>query len=141
MNSHIDVPMGPSGPSPESRIAGPAIALMITSGIGIALAVMGLLLNILGIGFGAAQGGDEGVGMMFEGGVGIGQSVIGGIAGVFIFIGALKMKSLQNYGLAMAATIIAMVPCVSPCCIITLPFGIWALVVLMNEDVKAAFDA
>ena len=39
------------------------------------------------------------------------------------------------------ATIIAMVPCISPCCLVGLPIGIWALVVLMKPEVKAAFRA
>jgi hypothetical protein len=32
-----------------------------------------------------------------------------------------------------------MIPCTGPCCIVSLPLGIWALVVLMSPDVKAAF--
>jgi hypothetical protein len=39
----------------------------------------------------------------------------------------------------MAASIIAMIPCVSPCCLLGLPIGIWALVVLMKPEVKSAF--
>jgi hypothetical protein len=51
----------------------------------------------------------------------------------------VKMKRLESYGLAMTAAIIVMVPYVSPCCILGLPFGIWALVVLCDSSVKAAF--
>jgi hypothetical protein len=49
------------------------------------------------------------------------------------------MKNLQSYGLAMTASIVAMIPCISPCCILGLPFGIWALVILNRPEVKAAF--
>ena len=59
--------------------------------------------------------------------------------GVVIILGGLKMKQLQSYGLAMTAAIVAMIPCLSPCCIIGLPIGIWALVVLNNPEVKSAF--
>jgi hypothetical protein len=38
----------------------------------------------------------------------------------------------------MVASIFAMLPC-NPCCLLGLPIGIWALVVLSNEDVKDAF--
>ncbi len=51
----------------------------------------------------------------------------------------MKMKKLESYGLAMAASIIAMIPCLSPCCLIGLPIGIWALVVLSKPEVKSAF--
>jgi hypothetical protein len=34
-----------------------------------------------------------------------------------------------------------MIPCISPCCLLGLPIGIWALVVLLKPEVKAAFTA
>ena len=61
------------------------------------------------------------------------------IMSVVILMGALKMKKLESYNFALTATIIAMVPCISPCCLVGLPIGIWALVVLMKPEVKAAF--
>ena len=57
-----------------------------------------------------------------------------------VLVGAIKMKNLQNYGLAMTSAIIALIPCFSPCCVLGLPFGIWALVVLSDNRVKAAFQ-
>jgi hypothetical protein len=32
-----------------------------------------------------------------------------------------------------------MIPCLSPCCCLGLPIGIWALVVLLDNNVKASF--
>lgn len=57
---------------------------------------------------------------------------------VLVIVGALKMRNLQSYGLALAASIIAIIPCFS-CCFTGVPIGIWALVVLLGSDVKAAF--
>lgn len=56
----------------------------------------------------------------------------------FVLLGAVKMMRLQSYGLAMAACIIAMLPC-QCCCVLGLPFGIWALVVLNKPEVKSSF--
>ena len=39
----------------------------------------------------------------------------------------------------MTASILAVVPCVSPCCLVGLPIGIWALVVLSKPEVKSQF--
>jgi hypothetical protein len=50
------------------------------------------------------------------------------------------MLHLKNYGLCVAAAIIALVPCTSPCCCLGLPIGIWALVVLTKAEVKTAFS-
>jgi ABC-type proline/glycine betaine transport system permease subunit len=52
------------------------------------------------------------------------------------------MRQLKGRGLAIAGAILAMIPLFTCCCcVIGLPVGIWALVVLMNAEVKAAFDA
>jgi hypothetical protein len=50
------------------------------------------------------------------------------------------MRKLESFGLCMTASILAMIPCLSPCCILGLPFGIWALVVLNKPEVKSAFQ-
>ena len=61
------------------------------------------------------------------------------IAGV-AFFGALKMKDLKSYPFAMTSAILALLPCTFYiCCILGLPFGIWALIVLMKPEVKAEF--
>jgi hypothetical protein len=55
-----------------------------------------------------------------------------------VFVGSLRMMRLQSYGLAVAAAILAMV--VTPGNLIGFPIGIWALVVLLRPEVRAAFD-
>jgi hypothetical protein len=76
---------------------------------------------------------------MLSGPVGVVLGIIGILASVVILLGAMKMKKLESYGLAMAASIIAMIPCLSPCCLLGLPIGIWAVVVLSKPEVKSAF--
>lgn len=55
-------------------------------------------------------------------------------------IGGFKMRSLSGYGLAMTGSVMAIIP-ISGCCLLTLPMGIWAVVVLNNADVKRGFKA
>ena len=76
---------------------------------------------------------------MLSGPVGVVLGIIGILVSVVILLGAMKMKKLESYGLAMAASIIAMIPCFSPCCLLGLPIGIWAVVVLSKPEVKSAF--
>ena len=59
---------------------------------------------------------------------------------IIVILGGIKMKGLQNRGLGMAAAIIAIIPCFYPCCVLGIPFGIWALVVLNDANVRTAFD-
>jgi hypothetical protein len=58
--------------------------------------------------------------------------------GTTTFLGGLQMKNLRNYGLAMAGSITALVPC-PICCPVGVPFGIWSLVVMNDPVVKGAF--
>ena len=57
----------------------------------------------------------------------------------FTIYGAIRMMKVRKYGASMAASILQIIPC---CCIpIGIPFGIWGLIVLMDQKVKAAFAA
>jgi hypothetical protein len=117
---------------------------MATAGIGILLQLLSLVLNVLGTGINMASmagqsGTPEGVANMMSGTLGVIGSIMGILIGGLIFFGAMKMRQLNNWGLALASSILAMIPCLSPCCCLGLPIGIWALVVLLDNNVKASF--
>ena len=123
-----------------SRVAGPATALMAVGGLGIAGQILGLISNLVQVGWGMPGGGPNQMPLFFSGGVAVASTIIGVILYIVVIVGAVKMKNLESYGFAMAASIIAMLPC-SCCCLLGLPFGIWSLVVLSDAGVKAAFRA
>ena len=64
--------------------------------------------------------------------------------------GWLEFKDLPGTGslallfavgaLGIAASIVAMINFGNCCCLLGIPIGIWSLVILMQPDVKAAFD-
>ena len=67
-------------------------------------------------------------------------SVAINVAGsAFLIWAALQMLKLRGHTLAVVASAIAMIPCWG-CCCLGVPVGIWTLVVLLNPEVKAAFD-
>lgn len=126
-----------SSASAMAAVSGPATGLMVVGGLTILGAVVGAL-RVMG---GAAM-------MQTTGNPQLDRAValLGGVVGILfavaigvvILMGATKMKRLENYGFAMAASILAMLPC-SACCLIGLPIGIWSLVVLSKPEVKSAF--
>ncbi len=69
------------------------------------------------------------------------QWVLIAITSTVVIVGSLKMMSLSSAGWGKTASIFAMIPIISGCCILGIPFGIWALVVLSNPDVKRGFAA
>ncbi len=131
----------PVVPDAASQISGPSTALLITGIIGVIFSVATFFSLIIGAGLSTVWREDipDVYGEIWEGAAGMGSSFVGILVAGFIIYAALKMKDLSQWGLAMAASILAMIPCISPCCIIGLPIGIWCLVVLTKPEVKAAF--
>jgi hypothetical protein len=54
-------------------------------------------------------------------------------------LGAVQMLRLRMYWLAVLGSLLALNPLNCPCCLIEVPFALWALVVLLSADVRAAF--
>lgn len=65
--------------------------------------------------------------------------VLGFLVAPVIIFGAIKMMRGQSFGLSRTAAILAVVPLTSCCFLIGIPFGIWALIVLSQPDVKSLF--
>jgi hypothetical protein len=143
----------PTGPDVASKVKAPAIALLVVGIINIPLALYNIASSLMTMGAPqqALQGPNmppdmdpqamEGITALVQGMgmVGVVLAVIALALAVVIIMGATKMMKLESYGMAMAGAILAMIPCLSPCCLLGLPFGIWAIVVLNNPDVKSAF--
>jgi hypothetical protein len=54
-------------------------------------------------------------------------------------IGAYHLHAHRSRTLALIGAMLCCVPCLSPCLVMGIPFGIWALVVLNMGDVKEQF--
>lgn len=126
---------------PREQVQWPATLLVAVGALGIVLQLGLILVNILGLG--ASMGGQRGPGeigsFLFSGVIGIVFAAIGLLVGAFIVYGGLQMRNLQGHTLSIVTAVVAMLPCVSPCCCLGLPVGIWALVVLLKPEVKDAF--
>ena len=66
--------------------------------------------------------------------------IVGGLASALILVGGLRMKALKGWGLAVTGSVLTFYP-LGGCLCCGAPLGLWALIVLMNADVKAAFAA
>jgi hypothetical protein len=129
-------PMGVA--DPRGAVQGPGIAMIVLGVLVLFGQAAYLVMQLLGTGLSAVGGGD--VAGVFSGVVGMVFTALWMVLSGILIFGGIKMKNLQSYGLAMAAAVIAMLPCtIGWCCLFGLPIGIWALVVLMKPEVKAAF--
>jgi hypothetical protein len=145
MNPTPGQPMGTSAPSgaAQEMVNVPSILLLVMGGIGVLMALYGVV----------AGGGippelldnpqltAEMKQMLVRfSGMGRFGNILGLVLDGVIIYGALQMRQLKNWGLALAAAILAMLPCAGCCCLLGLPVGIWAIVTLTKPEVKSAFS-
>ena len=134
----------------KSRVSGPAIGLLVTGIISLLMSAGSLVMHLtVVLGFRATSALPPAPSPEFQqiftllnalnGPLGLVSDVFSLTMGSLITLGAVKMKNLQSYTFAYTISILAMIPCLSPCCLIGLPFGIWALVVLSKPEIKAQF--
>lgn len=139
------LPTMPSTPvygSAADQVNGPGIALIVLGAINIVISLGRMALTIAGLGMSALPSGSNDAQkalVAFFGTFGLALLGLGLIGGLIILFGGIKMRNLQNYGLCMTASILAMIPCLSCCFLIGIPVGIWALVVLSKPEVKNLF--
>ena len=151
----LTAPMAGAGDGRDAalqRVKGPAIALKVTAILNIILAAWGLVrmaifpLRMQQFNSALQQLNNPQLEQLFQKWIHMAYGPLGAMNSLFelalsvlILIGAAKMQSLRSYEFALTAAILAMVPCLTPCCCIGLPFGIWALVVLIRPEVKSHF--
>ncbi len=137
----------------KSQVQAPAIALMVTAALGACLQVFNILGSLFGfnqtdpadiealLGELPAESADIIMGLVQNAdSFGVVFNLLGLLLAGLVFFAAWQMMQLKGHGLAIAGSVIAMIPCLSPCCCLGLPIGIWALVVLLKPEVKEAFE-
>ena len=142
----------------RDKLATPGTFLAIASGIGLTLLVLGFLANITGLDgnrdkldqmIADAKAAPPGPGRdaqvkVFQKyrrnftALVIGSSLLFIAIHITTLIAGQKMQSAEGFGLALTGSLRALLPC-GGCCILTLPAGIWCLIILFDPDVKAAF--
>jgi hypothetical protein len=143
-------PVGPQGSGPagsltrdeaRSRLIVPGIALACISGLLIAVFLLDLVLFASGMPL--TTGTSTGVPPEMAEWVRpftIAVCIFAAVANAFNVFAAIQMVRVRSWGLALAGCIVAAIPLTSSaCCILTLPFSIWAIVVLVKPEIRAAF--
>ncbi len=155
--SNFPPPPGPSAPvygmagsdreKVREMVSGPATALLVTGIICLILSILNTVMSITGAGFQPPPGEIPPEMQQFfdvlskmQGPVAIVTSILGIAISALIIFAAQKMRALQSYALVVTGAILAVVPCISPCCCIGIPVGVWVLVVLFKPEVKAMFQ-
>src|SRR5689334_11607421 len=72
-----------------AKVAGPAIGLMVTAGIGIALQILGICFRLLGIGMMGAMQQENRMPTFMLGTVGIAIGAVAILVGIVVLVGAM----------------------------------------------------
>jgi hypothetical protein len=137
---NIEIPPPPGG-DVFRQVSGPSVGLLVTGIVGGIFSMVGLVTRMIGMNLGSHLMRDMPLRYMrfYRGAWPAGISLVGLLMAALIIYASLKMKELQQWEICVAASILAMIPCISPCCIIGLPIGIWSLVVLTKPEIRSAF--
>jgi len=140
-------PLPAGGGSREAAlqaVKGPAMALAITGGLGILFYLFSSVLHLAGyhppISPNAPPEWRHFLQQSQSGTSALLSALLGVAINAFVLLGGFKMMRLESRGVAFAACIVAMLPC-QCCCLLGLPFGIWALVVINKPEVKSQFTS
>lgn len=136
----------------QAELRRPAIGLMVTGILGTLanLAQAGMALFLPELFLRLSRGSDqflESLGIP-TGGAAPQNRILAHIAvgatfaalNLFLIVAAWKMLRMRSFGLALAGAMLALVNCGNTCFLLSWPFGIWALRVLMRPNVKRAFE-
>jgi hypothetical protein len=132
----------PPGGNAADQVSMPAMGLMIAGGLGLVGNILFLLLHFGALALGGLSSfAGGGMGGMMAGSIGLFFRIFGLAACCYVIYGGMHMKGLKNYTMALVAAIVAVIPCFipCPCCFIGIAAGIWAIIILIKPEVKAAF--
>lgn len=131
--------------SAKDELNVPSILLLISAGAGVLFGLWGLVMGGGDQEALNAQLADPNLAPMKDFFIALAnaQRPISGLSVLvdgFVIFGALQMRALKFYPLVIASLIVGFLPRGACCCCLTLPVGIWALVVLMRAEVKSQFS-
>ena len=159
----MEPPGEPPNPDPaarssiRARIQPAAIALGTAAGLCLVASLIGLGVSILSwMNPDAFRLDLDGMGVtdrdarelwrtvetLFNGPIGVAANLVQALVWTFVIVATVQMARLRAWPLAVAASGLAVIPCLSPCCccVINLPIAVWCLVLLLQSEVRSAFE-
>jgi hypothetical protein len=69
-----------------------------------------------------------------------GVTIVSGLIQPFIALAGFNLIRRKGLGLAKVGAILLCIPCISSCCILGVPFGIWGVIALNSNSAKELFS-
>lgn len=130
----------------QSKVGPPGIALAVFGVLCLLLNMLGAVFQLLGAMasimamLDSGAGTDVWINWFMSTGVYIVSMMFAVLWSVLIIFGGLRLRSARSPAMVYVAAILASFPCcTSWCCCFGLPLGIWAIMTMQDDQVKAAF--
>jgi hypothetical protein len=145
-NPYQSSPTGQYGRPPinTAKVQAPAIALIVVGGLGLLASIYSVINALVAAPPVFPPDTPDFVRQFASNSVGplaAGIQLIFVLVAILILVGGIQMLRFKTWGLALTASILSMVNVGSCCCILGLPIGIWALIILLASDVQQQFAA
>ncbi len=129
----------------RAAMQGPAIGLLVVSIISVVSLMLTLPIDVLLLWVGTNEGRLGGLEIDSTKAMQIVIRMIWSVAILaasgYCIYGAWQMKSLKRFTHARNAAIVAVIPCLGPCCLLGIPFGAWALGIMARPEVQSRFES
>ena len=66
--------------------------------------------------------------------------IVSGLIQPFIALAGVNLIRRKGLGLAKLGAIMLCIPCISSCCVLGIPFGIWGIIALNSDSAKRLFS-
>ena len=124
-------------PSRLTEIETPATILAIVTAVSLAVGLVLIPVNFLGLFDAMDRGNDDDIVAAI---LWLPFNCLGFLGELLILWGSLRMRKGKSWGLGVTAAVLACIPCLtSPCVIVGIPLGIWCLVKLNDPEIRAQF--
>lgn len=146
-------PSGPASVVPADlrvyalrRVSGPGMALIVFGLLGMFLGMLATLVYVLILGGNLPPAPNPFLADLYKelrataDATDLVIAVVQTGVAMLCIIGGIKIRALRNRGLCLVVAVLATIPCTTPCCCVGMPFGLWALIVLLDGQVSAAFE-
>lgn len=133
----------PGEPPPSATLSGnpllgPGIGLIVVGTLYLLYGLLNTLTFAAGLNQPLQPPADPAAALGFKVGLYAVQIVIPLIALVTLG-GGVAMVTRRVYAAAVVAAVLNCIPLISSCCVLGMPFGIWAVVFIFRPEVKALF--
>lgn len=135
----------PRSETAREEVAGPATAMMVLGWLsvvpGILLIAIAVLFAVLFADNAAFHKAEKTTReeILLVAGLQLFQGLGGVVTGTVMLIGSRKMTRFEGLGWIRVAAVLGMLPLVSGCCFLGIPFGIWTLNILNQPHIRERF--